>query len=75
MTSARQTSSRSSFFQRFWKPASITGAGGTAAFVWFEELLLFSAEILALILLPIMAGLIYLLNILAFKSTRPRKEQ
>jgi hypothetical protein len=58
----------------FWKPAAVTGAGGTAAAVWFEGLLLFSQEILALIFLPILSGLIYMLDIFIFKSCTPRRE-
>jgi hypothetical protein len=61
-------------FRRFWKPAAITGAGGTAIAIWFEELLAFGTEILALIFLPILAGVIYLLDILIFKSRMPRRE-
>ena len=67
-------SQRSPVFRRFWKPVAVTGAGGTAAVIWFEEIILFGAEILALIFLPIMAGVIYLLNIFIFKSRMPRRE-
>lgn len=62
------------FFRRFWKPVAITGTGGTAVAIWFEEIILLGAEILSLILLPILAGVIYLLNIQAFKSRMPRRE-
>ena len=61
-------------FRRIWKPAAITGAGGTAVAIWFEEILMFSQEILALIFLPIMAGVIYLLDISIFKSRLPCRE-
>ena len=61
-------------FRRLWKPVVVTGAGGTAVAIWFEEIIAFSAEILALIFLPIMAGVIYLLDILIFKSRMPRRE-
>lgn len=73
-------SDHSSHFHRFplvrrlWKPAAVTGAGGTAVVVWFEEILLFGQEILALIFLPIIAGVIYLLDIFIFKSRMPRRE-
>jgi hypothetical protein len=73
-------SDHSSHFHRFplarrlWKPVAVTGAGGTAVAVWFEEILLFSQEILALIFLPIIAGVIYLLDIFIFKSRMPRRE-
>jgi hypothetical protein len=60
--------------RRFWKPVAVTGAGGTAVAVWLEEILLFGQEILALIFLPVIAGLIYLLDILIFRSRMPRRE-
>jgi len=62
-------------YARLWKPVAITGTGGAALALWLEEILLFGAEILALIFLPIMAGLIYLLDILMFKSQTPKKEK
>jgi hypothetical protein len=67
-------SPRFPFFQRLWKPAAVTGAGGTAIAIWFEELLAFGTEILALIFLPILAGIIFVLDILIFKSRLPRRE-
>ena len=42
--------------RRFWKPAAVTGAGGTAIVIWFEEIVIFAQDILALIFLPILAG-------------------
>jgi hypothetical protein len=57
-----------------WKPAAVTGAGGTAIAIWFEEIMLFADEILALIFLPILAGVIYLLDIFIFKSRMPKRE-
>ena len=65
---------RGSFFHRYWKPATITGAGGTAVVVWFDELLMFGEEILGLIVLPLLAGIIYLFDSLVFKSRVPRRE-
>ena len=65
---------RVKFFHRYWKPAAITGAGGTAAAVWFDEILMFGEEILALIFLPLLAGGIYLFDIFVFKSRLPRRE-
>lgn len=66
--------SRSSMVRRFWKPVAATGAGGTAVVLWFEEMMLFVQDILALIFLPILAGIIYLLDIFMFKSRMPRRE-
>jgi hypothetical protein len=65
----------SSIFRRWWKPATATGASGTAVVIWFEELMLFATEIVTLISIPILAGAIYLLNILMFKTRMPRKEK
>lgn len=65
---------RSSIFRRFWKPVAVTGAGGTAVAVWFEGIMLYAVEILALIFLPILASVIYLLNIFIFNSRKPRRE-
>jgi hypothetical protein len=65
---------RSSIYRRLWKPAAVTGAGVTAVAFWFEEILLYIEEILAVILLSIMAGVIYLLNIFMFKSRMPKGE-
>lgn len=61
-------------FRRLWKPVAVTGAGGTALAYWFEEIMMFGEEILALIFLPILAGVIFLLDILIFKSRMPRRE-
>ncbi len=65
---------RSPFLRRLWKPAAVTGAGGTAMAIWFEEIMFYAEAILALLFLPIMAGLIYLFDIFLFKTHRPRRE-
>lgn len=75
MPKSPKPSSRSLIFRRFWKPAAAVGASGTALAVWLEEILIFAWEILALVFLPLMAGAIYLLDILMFKSTTPKKEK
>lgn len=67
-------SSRPPISQRLWKPVVATGAGGTATVVWFEEIVRYGEEILALIFLPFMAAGFYLLNIFIFKSRTPRDE-
>lgn len=67
-------SPRFPLFRRLWKPVAVTGASGTAIAVWFEEILFFGQEILALIFLPIIAGAIYLLDIFIFKSRMPCRE-
>jgi len=60
--------------RRLWKPAAVTGAGGTAIVIWFEEIAIFAQDILALIFLPILAGAVYLLDIFIFRSRMPRRE-
>jgi hypothetical protein len=65
---------RFGLLRRLWKPAAATGAGGTAVAIWFDEIISVSQEILALILLPIIAGAIYLLDIFIFKSHMPSRE-
>lgn len=74
MSKSIKHASRFPIFGRFWKPVVVTGAGGTAVAVWWNEIVLFGEEILALILLPIMAGALYLLDILIFKSRLPRRD-
>ena len=67
-------SPRFPILRRLWKPVAVTGAGGTAIAYWFEEIVIFGEEILALIFLPILASVIYLLDILIFKSRMPHRE-
>ena len=67
-------SPRSSIFRRFWKPAALTAAGGTTGVIWFEEILFYTEEILALVFLPILAGVIFLFNMIVFKSRLPRRD-
>ncbi len=62
------------FWRRWWQPAVVAGAGGGAAAVWFDEIWVYAEEILGLILLPILASVIFLLNILMFRSRMPREE-
>ncbi len=75
MFNLSKRSHRSPFFRRFWKPAVATGAGGTAVAVWFEEILLFSQEVLALLFFSLLGGVMYLFNVLIFKSQMPRLEE
>ncbi len=74
MTTHTNPPPRLPMVRRFWKPAFATGAGGTAVVLWLDEILLFGEEILALIFLPILAGVLYLLDIFIFKSQMPRRE-
>ena len=74
MSNHLPNSPRFSIFRRFWKPAVVTGAGGATLAIWHDEIVMFGEEILAVIFLPILAGVIYLLNILIFNSRMPRRE-
>lgn len=54
--------------RRLWKPLIATGTGGTALVIWFEEIIVFAAEFLGMIFLPILAAILYFFNISLFKS-------
>ncbi len=74
MSTSSVSPTKTTLLRRLWKPAVVTGASGATLSLWIEEIILFGQEILALIFLPIMAGLVYLLDILIFKSRMPKKE-
>ena len=74
-------STTTSALRKYWKPALATGAGGTSVVLWFEEVLLFFEElivfgldILAVLVLLLLAGPIYLFNHFVFKSAMPSLE-
>jgi hypothetical protein len=67
-------SPQASVFRRMWKPAFVTGAGGATLAFWFDQIVMFGEEFLALVFLPILAGVIYLYDILLFRSQTPRCE-
>ena len=60
-----------SILQKYWKPALITGVGGTSTIVWFEEILLFGLDILAVLSVLLVTGPILLFNYFVFKSAMP----
>jgi hypothetical protein len=68
------STSRFPVFQRLWKPALVAGAGGTTLFIWFEEIMVFVAEFIGVILLAILGGLVCLFDHFVFKSRMPRRE-
>ncbi len=74
MSNVPLRSSRPPRFRRLWKPALVAGGGGTAIAVWFEEIMVFAAEIIGVILLAILGGLICLFDHFVFKSRMPRQE-
>ncbi|MCQ3938414.1 MAG: hypothetical protein DPW18_15400 [Chloroflexi bacterium] len=63
-----------SALRKYWKPALATGAGGTSLILWFEEIILFGLDLLAVLALLLLAGPIYLFNYFVFKSAMPRME-
>jgi hypothetical protein len=66
--------SRFSRLRKLWKPAVVTGAGGTTLVIWFEEIIAFAGEFIGVILLTILGGLICLFDNFVFKSRMPRRE-
>lgn len=74
MSQSPGSTPRFPIIRRLWKPALATGIGGGATAIWLDEIIAFSAEILGLIMLPFLAGVIYLFDILLFKSHMPRRE-
>ena len=66
--------STASILKKYWKPALVTGAGGTSLFLWFEEIVVLGLDVLAVLALLILAGPIYVFNQFVFKSALPRRE-
>jgi len=66
--------SRFPSLRKFWKPAVVTGAGGTTLVIWFEEIIAVAADFIGVILLTILGGLICLFDNFIFKSRTPRRE-
>lgn len=60
-----------SALRKYWKPALVTGAGGTSIAIWFEEILLIGLDILAVLALLLLVGPIYIFNNFVFKSQTP----
>ena len=61
-------------FRKIWKPAAITGAGGTTLVIWFEEIIAFATDFIGVILLTILGGLICLFDHFILKSRIPQRE-
>jgi hypothetical protein len=66
--------SRFPSIRKLWKPAVVTGAGGTTFIIWFEEIIAFAVDFIGVILLAILGGLICLFDNFVFKSGIPRRE-
>lgn len=74
MSNQQHSISRFSGLRKFWKPAVVTGAGGTSLVIWFEEIVAFAVDFIGMILLAILGGLICLFDNFIFKSRIPRQE-
>jgi hypothetical protein len=66
--------SRFSRLRKLWKPAVVTGVGGTTLAIWFEEIIVFATDFIGVILLTILGGLICLFDNFVFKSRIPRRK-
>jgi hypothetical protein len=60
-----------SALRKYWKPALATGAGGTSLVIWFEEIIIIGLDILAVLVLLLLVGPIYIFNNFVFKSETP----
>ncbi|MBK9927486.1 MAG: hypothetical protein IPP66_19630 [Anaerolineales bacterium] len=60
-----------SVLRKYWKPALLTGAGGTSLVIWFEEIIVLGLDILAVFALLLLVGPIYIFNNFVFKSETP----
>ena len=50
------------------RPAADMGFNGNSWLLWFEDILTFTTDFLGVLILPVLAGIIYILNIFLFKS-------
>ncbi len=66
--------SRRHHWKRWIPPVTVAGAGGTSLAIWFEEVTAFLTEFIGVIMLPVLAGVIYLFNIYIFKSAKPKAD-
>ncbi len=56
------------------QPSADFGFGGTSWLLWFEEILANTSDFLGVLLLPLLVGIIYFLNIFMFKSFKLKSE-
>ncbi len=66
--------SRPHHWKRWIPHVTVAGVGGTSLAIWFEEVTAFLAEFIGVIMLPVLAGVIYLFNIFIFKSAKPKAD-
>ena len=67
-------STTTSALRKYWKPALATGVGGTSIAIWFEEIIFFGLDILAILSVLVVTGPILLFNHFVFKSAMPKME-
>ena len=67
-------SATTSALRKYWKPALATGVGGTSIAIWFEEIIFFGLDILAILSVLVVTGPILLFNHFVFKSAMPKLE-
>ena len=74
MNHTPSSGSRPRRWKRWIPPATGIGAGGAILVIWYEEVAAFVTEFIGVIVLPILAGVIYLFNICLFKSAKPKAD-
>jgi len=74
MSNSPHPVSRFPRLRKLWKPAVVSGAGGTTLAIWFEEIIAFATDFIGVILLTVLGGLICLFDNFIFKSRIPRRE-
>lgn len=62
-------------WRRWFAPTTGIGAVITSLIIWLEELIALLAEFIGVILIPLMAGLIFIFNHIVFKSAMPKKDE
>ena len=67
-------STTTSALRKYWKPALATGVGGTSIAIWFEEIIFFGLDILAILSVLVVTGPILIFNHFVFKSAMPKME-
>lgn len=67
-------SSRPRHWRRWIPPVAAVGTGVTALVIWLEEVIALVTEFIGVIILPILAGVIYLFNVYIFKSAMPKSD-
>jgi uncharacterized membrane protein YhaH (DUF805 family) len=56
------------------QPAADMSFNGITCLLWFEDILTLITDFLSVLILPLLAGIIFILNIFLFKSFEIRKD-